>query len=202
MLRLFRDTRWFLLPTALFALAGAVLLLLSQRGDVVLAVNRWHSPAGDWIFRYATYLGDGLFWAVLLVLLAVFHRREGLAALVIAGVSAGLVQGLKHAFELERPSRVLADMNLHFVEGVHVHGYLSFPSGHTAAAFTGFFLLAAIFGRGRPWLGAVCFVLAAAAGFSRIYLVQHFFGDVYAGALLGVGVGLLWIPARRWVERA
>jgi membrane-associated phospholipid phosphatase len=42
------------------------------------------------------------------------------------------------------------------------------------------------------------------AGFSRIYLVQHFFADVYAGALIGTAVGfgvLVALRHRGWFAR-
>ena len=83
-----------------------------------------------------------------------------------------------------------------------MHGFLSFPSGHTGAAFTGFFLLAAWARDAR--VAAACFAGAAVAGFSRIYLVQHFFADVYAGALIGTAVGfgvLVALRHRGWFAR-
>ncbi|MBI1192862.1 MAG: phosphatase PAP2 family protein [Bacteroidetes bacterium] len=184
----------FLLPLSVFALFGGILLSLIERGDVVLLVNGWHQPTADLFFRYATWLGDGLFWLVAFVLLTLWRWRYGLQAAAAGFFSALLVQGLKNVFRMERPSRVLAEYDLAFVQGVDVYGFMSFPSGHTGAAFTGFFLLAVW--SGKPWAGFCCFVLAAIAGFSRIYLVQHFFLDVYAGALLGVcmasAVLLLW----------
>jgi membrane-associated phospholipid phosphatase len=135
-----------------------------------------------------------MFWLIVFVALTLWKRRYGIQAALAGVLSALLVQGLKNLFRMERPSRVLADHDLAFVQGVDVYGFMSFPSGHSGAAFTGFFLLAVW--SGKPWVGFFCFVLAAIAGFSRIYLVQHFFMDVYAGALLGVGMAslvlLLW----------
>ena len=198
-----RDTGGFLVPMVMWSLLGLVLLATAQKGDVVLWVNARHQPIWDGFFRYATYLGDGLFWFLLLALLAARYRRFGLLALLAAGVSALVVQGLKNMFDVERPMRYLVGHDLHFVPGVDVHGFLSFPSGHTGAAFTGFFLLAA-WSR-RPWVGALCFVGAALAGFSRIYLVQHFLADVLVGSLLGVlvaGAMLLAFRGRGWFRNA
>ncbi len=191
---LFQRTWGFSLPLMLFAVFGGIVLSQIERGDVVLLVNGWHQPAADVFFRYATWLGDGTFWLIVFVLLTLWQRRYGVQVALAGTLSAFLVQGLKNIFRMERPIKVLADYDLALVQGVHVYGYMSFPSGHSGAAFTGFFLLAAW--SGKPWMGFFCFVLAAIAGFSRIYLVQHFFIDVYAGALLGVGMAsvvlLLW----------
>jgi len=194
LMMLWQRSWGFLLPMMLFALLGALVLLRIERGDVVLLVNSWHQPAADVFFRYATWLGDGLTWLIVFVLLVLWRWRSGLQVVLGGFLSALLVQGLKNLFRMERPSRVLAGHDLAFVEGVDLYGFMSFPSGHTGAAFTGFFFLAVW--SGKPWVGFGCFLLAALAGFSRIYLVQHFFMDVYAGALLGVAMAalvlLLW----------
>jgi membrane-associated phospholipid phosphatase len=62
----------------------------------------------------------------------------------------------------------------------------SFPSGHTATAFSMFFLLALIYN--KKGVGLVCCLLAIIAGFSRMYLLQHFLLDVLAGSILGVAI--------------
>jgi membrane-associated phospholipid phosphatase len=190
--RIWQDARGFLWPLLVFAVGGGLGLLFLSKGDAVLWVNARHTAAMDVFFRYATWLGDGLFWFLALALLTAYRRRFGLLSLLAAGLSALCVQGLKNLLDIERPSRYLVGHDLHFVPGVDVHGFLSFPSGHTGAAFTGFFLLA-LYSR-KPAMGLVCFAGAAIAGFSRIYLVQHFFADVYAGALLGTAVafGFVW----------
>ncbi len=66
-------------------------------------------------------------------------------------------------------------------------GYLptgaSFPSGHTAVAFAGAFVLSRVAPRAR----VVWWSLAAIIAYSRIYLGVHYPLDVVAGA----GAGLL-----------
>ena len=63
------------------------------------------------------------------------------------------------------------------------HAYNSFPSGHTAAA-TAFATALWLLHRKR---GGVLLLGAAAIAASRIYLRDHHFSDVVAGAFLGVG---------------
>lgn len=61
-------------------------------------------------------------------------------------------------------------------------GTWSFPSGHSASAFGGAWLLNHTFE--RRW--GLRYVLASMVAFSRIYLGDHYPGDVASGSLLGL----------------
>ena len=63
-------------------------------------------------------------------------------------------------------------------------GSWSFPSGHSASAFAGAWLLS----RDFPGQGSLFFLLAALVGLSRIYLGDHYPGDVLSGALSGMAL--------------
>ena len=63
----------------------------------------------------------------------------------------------------------------------------SFPSGHTLSSAIGATVLT-----GTDWrFGWAAIPLAVLMAFSRLYLYVHFPSDVLAGAVLGVGIGLL-----------
>ncbi|WP_428330179.1 phosphatase PAP2 family protein [Mucilaginibacter sp.] len=64
--------------------------------------------------------------------------------------------------------------------------YLSFPSGHTAAAFMGAEYLAQEYSDKSPVYTIVGYSFAVATGVFRMYNRDHWFSDVVAGAGLGI----------------
>jgi hypothetical protein len=64
---------------------------------------------------------------------------------------------------------------------------LSFPSGHTANAFTGAEFMRLEYKDVSPWYGVYGYALAASTGFLRMYNNKHWLSDVVAAA----GVGIL-----------
>jgi membrane-associated phospholipid phosphatase len=65
-------------------------------------------------------------------------------------------------------------------------GYQSFPSGHTAIAFTGAAILAKEYGKRYPWIKWTGYGVATLVGLSRIANNRHWGSDVIAGAAVGV----------------
>ncbi len=114
------------------------------------------------------------------------RRRLPLAFLSAAGATffASLLVGpLKDIFDRARPPE--ADPGLGSLVALPENA--SFPSGHAATAFAAATAIGILSPRMRPYALA----LAAGVALSRVYLRVHFPLDVFAGALLGAGVGAL-----------
>ena len=75
----------------------------------------------------------------------------------------------------------------------------SFPSGHTATAFTGAELIRAEFGWG---MGSIAYAVSTGVAFLRLYNNRHWFNDVIAGAGIGIlsaRIGYWMLPLyRKW----
>ncbi len=63
----------------------------------------------------------------------------------------------------------------------------SFPSGHTATAFTFATMLHMEYGWRSPWFSIGAYTVAAATGVMRMANDRHWMTDVLAGALIGIG---------------
>ncbi|MBE0649508.1 MAG: phosphatase PAP2 family protein [Bacteroidales bacterium] len=175
----------FSLYFLLFFAIGIILLSFSK-AEIHLTINQYHSVFFNWFFRFMTFLGA---WGVLFlaIILLLKNVRNGLIFLSGTLITTIFVQSLKHLVfpGVMRPAAYFQHIHqLYLVPGVVVHFYDSFPSGHTASAFSYFIIL--IFLSKKNWLKVLWLVLAYLIGFSRIYLSQHFLVDVEFGSLVGI----------------
>lgn len=199
----------FLVGWAAFVVALLVVIVCTDQAALhrllTLDYLAHFSPAmvaaQDLFFKYATELGASVPFVLAAVLL--FYKvGDALLVLVAQGVTALFVYPIKMLVGAPRPSLLFAtnfpDVVLHQVDGVVLHAVNSFPSGHTAAAFSCMLCLTLICSR-RSWTAPLFLLLAVVAGWSRIYLLQHFAEDVCAGAVVGVVATLLvvWLGSRR-----
>ena len=182
--KILRENKiFFLLCLTWFVVAG-VYLLIFDKGVFSLWMNKNHSPAADTFFRYATWLGDGYTVGIACLFLFFVKLRYGIITSLVSFTSAFLISLLKDFYNEARPSLYFQGQEIHFVEGLKLYQWHSFPSGHTAAAFT-LFCLFAIFVKNKSY-GYLFFGLALLVAFSRVYLMQHCLVDVYFGSLFGL----------------
>ena len=183
---LFGKNRWFFIPFLLWVVTGGVLqIFFFTHEELFLAINQAHAPWADVVMTGITYIGDGITFGVMLaVILAMRKFRLFFHAAAILALVTLIVQTAKHIFNEPRPMNYFVDPSIiHTVKWVTVHGSCSFPSGHTTTAFAMFCFLALI---SKNKLAGILFVsLALVAAYSRIYLAQHFFVDVYVGSIIG-----------------
>lgn len=105
-------------------------------------------------------------------------RATGIQALIALVASHLMVQLLKRRICRLRPKDVLPDINTFKVS----LDYYSFPSGHTAAAFS----IATVLALNIQGAAAPAYAAASAVAITRLYLGVHYPSDVLAGMLLAV----------------
>ena len=184
MLRILKENKIFYLLCLVWFLAAGIYLLIYDKGTFSLWLNKNHSPAADIFFRYATWLGDGYTVGIACLILLLVKLRYGIIASLVSFVSAFLISLLKDFYNEARPAIYFKGQDIHIVEGLKQYQWHSFPSGHTAAAFT-LFCLFAIFVKNKNY-SYLFFGLALLVAISRVYLMQHFLVDVYFGSLFGL----------------
>lgn len=179
----------FIYPYLLLLIIGVFFYFITNKTEAHLFANRFHHFILDKLFFYATYLGDGYFIVITSIIASFFNVRLALLILASYALSSGITQGLKHLVfnEWMRPAGVFETnaqlQQLYLVPGVELNYHHSFPSGHSTSAFALFFSLS-IFST-RKIIQFLLLCLAVFVAYSRVYLSQHFFIDIYAGSFIG-----------------
>lgn len=192
--------RYFFAGFLFFFLVGLVFLLTEGKAASFLYLNPYHQTSLDSFFIYLTFLGDGLFsMTVFLILLLLRRYSQAFQLMTAFLVSALFAQILKSLFSMPRPKEFFsAGQYAYFINGVTHTGFSSFPSGHSTSVFALATLLA-LFAKNKKWNILYLFG-AVAVGYSRIYLGQHFLGDVLVGSFLGVSLAVLvhWLFSKKF----
>lgn len=98
-------------------------------------------------------------------------KRRLMVSVVSFGINAAVTYSLKHTIHEMRP------------DGTDNH---SFPSGHTAVAFCGATTLMHEYRKVSPWIGVAGYAVATTVAVDRVRRNRHHWGDVVAGAAIGV----------------
>lgn len=147
--------------------------------SLFLTINRLQSRWQNKSFSLLTNLGGLCFQTCLALILILLPstRNTGLRLGFIQLIVAGTVQIIKLVVSRVRPYNALANI----IPLKTARDY-SFPSGHTAAAFSTVLTINALV----PLIISVFgFALAALIGYSRIYIGVHYPSDVIIGGLIG-----------------
>lgn len=170
-------------PNALFLVFLLVFSLPSGAQD-----KRYH---GDGIDDYLQYVPTVAAFSLKLcgVEGASSWKRRLTNAVCAYALTTGTAWVLKQAVHERRP------------DGTDDH---AFPSGHATVAFTGATVLLKEYGRVSPWIPVAGYALAAGVAADRVRRNRHRWGDVAAGAAIGVGGTLLgyWLGDRITGERS
>lgn len=135
----------------------------------------------DFLMPPITYLGSMLF-SILFCLITIFHSNKlihnlGIKSCIALMCSSIVARVIKTSVNRIRPFLKINTLN---IKKIGIDEY-SFPSGHTAAAFSIAITAALLF----PSTAIMSIVLASSVGISRMYLGVHYPTDVLAGSFLG-----------------
>jgi undecaprenyl-diphosphatase len=142
-------------------------------------------------FRVVSWLGNGIFWYALMLVLLLHGAQRALfpvLQMALVGVVCTVTYSvLKRGTGRRRPFEVVPAVSA----GAMPLDAFSFPSGHTlhAVAFT-------LVASGHyPTLAAPLGAFAALVAASRVVLGLHYPSDVLAGAVVGYGIAAasFWI---------
>ena len=109
--------------------------------------------------------------------------------------AVGITYGMKYAFDRQRPFVKYPDK----IHPIDPEDSPSFPSGHTAAAFS----LATSLSITYPkwYVIAPSAVWACGVGLARINQGVHYPSDVLTGAAIGVGCAFVNVYVNRWLNK-
>lgn len=181
---------FFLFPFILWVVAGAVLSVMYSKEELFRMINGNHSGIADSVLYYATTMGEGeiIIPALLLIMiLPQFRTWQYFFTALFCNIVPFLIQqSLKSYFAFPRPFAYFH--NAYWIHYLYKWPYLSersFPSGHSTGAFSFFCFVSLLLPPRYNKLGFVFFMLALSVCYSRVYLVAHFFEDVYIGSIIG-----------------
>jgi membrane-associated phospholipid phosphatase len=196
----------FLLTSMTIIVIATILILMWEKKSFHLEINKTYTPFQDFVFKYGTNIGDGLFLIIILLLLLFFFNYRkiaiGFTSFLLTSLFCRILKTIVFP-DLQRPSGLFGSNELHFVEGVTVHTSHSFPSGHTATAFAVFIFMAYVFK--KRYLQVLFAFTACFVGYSRVYLSQHFLIDTIGGAITGIVsfyIAYVWIRSlkAKWLN--
>jgi len=196
---IFATNRLFFGCFVFFFVVGLVFLLMEGKAGAFVALNPYHRSTLDTFFIYVTFLGDGTFSVLVIVLFLLMRRWPQACLVTISFLLSALLTGiLKNVFSMPRPKQFFAPGEYsYFINGVTNVGFASFPSGHTTSVFALATMLALLEKNKRT--NFIYLLVAVSVGYSRIYLGQHFLNDVLMGSTIGVltSVVIYWLLSQK-----
>lgn len=199
---LIRQNRLYLGLLVLLLILGAILWAVTSKGELVLYLHDARTPFWNKFFSITTHLGDGYFITVIVLTLILVRFRLFLQVGLTCLLAGILVYIIKHGLfpDSFRPGPYFDSLGkpIDPVDGMGLLQRYSFPSGHAAGSVALFSALAFnIRSRGAQLL---CLLAACIAMISRVYLGQHFLGDVVMGGTISLILAVLlyvWVHSNK-----
>ena len=120
-------------------------------------------------------------------------KSDGLETIMGYGYAAVLTTLFKYSLQKDRPYITYTGINVYQTQSDP-----SFPSGHTAMAFSTATTL--VYCYPQWYVAAPAFLWAGTVGYSQMYLGMHYPTDVLVGALVGIGASWLSLKTNEWIN--
>lgn len=175
--------------------------LIHSREAIFLLLNNDFGSSADHIFQVFTLLAEGWMWIPYFLIIYGWFKKDALFILLNFLISTLMTQIPKQLIwsNISRPIASGIDPNnIHTVAGVEMHSWNSFPSGHTATAFSLYFLTVFFFPKRITVFTG--FIYAIACAYSRVYLGQHFPLDIGGGIIVAILSILLSLYVRKKIS--
>lgn len=166
---------------------GALAILFLDKLDFQRKINQIGNSGFDVVMRYLTHAGDGIFALLVFIALLFIRIKTAVIALICFGLTAGVVQLLKHTVfvKMKRPFYFLqSEANFRIIDDFTYHTSNSFPSGHAASIFAICTVIAYQY-KSKLSVQLLLVIFAILVALTRVYLCQHFLQDIIAGSLIG-----------------
>ena len=180
----YKTARFISLLLAVILIAGS---LIWGRETAFLLFNKDLGTIADSFFVFCSNMAEGWIWIPYLFIVFGYFKKDWQFIFLCFVFSTLFTQIPKQLFfdKITRPfASDIPKSLIHTVTGVEIHTLNSFPSGHTATAFTLFLLTIYLFE--NKWILAIGFIYALLCGYSRVYLGQHFPLDLGGGILAAI----------------
>ena len=175
--------------------------------DLFLFLNGLHA---EWMDKVMVLFTDMWVWLPLYLLLIYWAVKQygkhcwwvflavGLVVLCSDQLASHVCKPLFH--------RIRPCYNADFQDLIHLPkgmagGQYGFVSSHAANTFAIAAFLTPVLRKFRPWAAILLYLWAFISSYSRIYIGYHYPGDIIAGAILGILVGMVFWKLFQIVKR-
>ncbi len=169
--------------------------------DITLFINSFHCVASDQFWQFCS---NKIAWIPIYVFAVIFlikhiGWKRSLAFLVAIGLGFlfcdQLANLVKHSVSRLRPNYSYGATQHGLIVLESRRGFFGFFSAHAANAFC----IAACYAKGLKYgnyehskaVSVSAYVWAALVALSRVFVGKHYFGDILAGTIIGLIVGLI-----------
>lgn len=193
---LLKQHTGFLLLYLLILIAAFIAMAAFSKDDLFLLINSYYNEAFDLFFIAYTWVGDGLTMILVALGFLFVKYRYALLTILAYGYTALFGQIAKRLINEPRPVKYFEEIGeIRIIQGLDMHHWHSFPSGHSITAFALATTLAFLMPVQKKKYAWILVLLAALAAFSRVYLSQHFILDIVVGSIIGVFLTfhLIWL---------